>query len=112
MDEIRGDVSAVALAKTVEDPGPRLEGRWQVIRTGGLLPPMSRVEKQIHDGRGETRYGPLPGVPFDVEGLELRYRRPFSGFVDVLLPDEDGGYRGRATFRGREFGRFVLRSLD
>jgi hypothetical protein len=65
--------------------------------------------KRIHDGRGETRIGPLPGVTFRVNGLELRYRPPFSGFVDVLLPDGEGGYRGRATFRGREFGRFVLR---
>jgi len=29
-----------------------------------------------------------------------------------VLPDEEGGYRGRATFRGREFGRFVLHRLD
>lgn len=105
------DVSAVTLAVPVEDPAAQLEGRWQVVRTGGLLPPLSRVEKRIENGRGETRFGSLPGVPFDVEGLELRYRGPFSGFVDVLLPDDEGGYRGRATFRGREFGRFALRRL-
>ena len=105
------DISAIAVAGRPADRAS-LEGTWQVIRTGGLLPPMSRVLKRIHDGRGETRFGRLPGVPFRVEGLELRYDRPFSGFVDVLLPDGEGGYRGRATFRGREFGRFVLLRLD
>jgi hypothetical protein len=87
-----------------------LDGRWNVVRTGGLLPPMYGVEKRIHGNRGETRLGPLPGVPFHVVGLELRYRPPLAGFVDVLEPEGDG-YRGRATFRGRDFGRFVLRRL-
>jgi hypothetical protein len=87
-----------------------LDGRWNVVRTGGLLPPMYGVEKRIRGNRGETRLGPLPGVPFRVVGLELRYQRPLHGFVDVLEPDGDG-YRGRATFRGRDFGRFVLRRL-
>ena len=86
----------------------RLDGRWDVVRTGGLLPPLYGVEKRIQGVRGETRFGPLPGVPFRVVGLQLRYRPPLAGFVDVLEPDGDG-YRGRATFRGREFGRFVLR---
>jgi hypothetical protein len=45
---------------------------------------------------------------FEVRGLELRYRAPFAGLVDLLEPDGDG-YRGRATFLGREFGRFRLR---
>jgi hypothetical protein len=46
-------------------------------------------------------------VPFDVVGLSLRYRAPFQGFVDELEPAGDG-YLGRATFHGREFGRFAL----
>jgi hypothetical protein len=85
-----------------------LDGRWRVIRTGGLLPPMLGVEKRIAGARGETRVGPLPGLPFRVVGLELHYRPPLAGFVDVLEPDEHG-FSGRATFRGREFGRFALR---
>ena len=32
---------------------------------------------------------------------------PLAGFVDVLVADGDG-FRGRATFRGREFGRFAM----
>jgi hypothetical protein len=75
-----------------------------------LLPPLVGVRKRIHGTTGETTIGPLPGAPFDVVGLELRYRAPFSGFVDVLEPDGDA-YRGRATFRGRDFGRFALQRL-
>ena len=89
---------------------PNLDGRWNVIRTGGLLPPMYGVEKRIRGDRGETRLGPLPGIPFHVDGLRLRYHPPLQGLVDVLEPDANG-YRGRATFRGHELGRFELRRL-
>ena len=85
-----------------------LDGLWNVERTGGFLPPLFGVRKHIADNRGETRVGALPGAPFDVIGNELRYRRPFASFVDVVEPDALG-FRGRATFRGRTFGRFVLR---
>jgi hypothetical protein len=85
-----------------------LDGTWDVRRTGGWLPPMVGVRKRIEGSRGETRLGPLPGVPFDVDGNALRYRRPFSAFVDLVEPDGDA-YAGRATFRGRELGRFELR---
>jgi len=87
---------------------PELDGVWNVERRGGLLPPLVGVRKRIHGARGETTCGPLPGAPFDVVGLSLRYRAPFRGFVDELEPDGEG-FRGRATFRGREFGRFALR---
>jgi hypothetical protein len=85
-----------------------LDGTWTVERTAGLLPPLYGVRKRIDGRRGVTKLGALPGIPFDVVGPELRYRAPFRGFVDVLEPEGDG-YRGRATFRGREFGRFRLR---
>ena len=85
-----------------------LDGSWDVRRTGGFLPPLLGVRKRIAGGRGETRVGALRGVPFDVVGRELRYRSPFSWFVDVMEPDAHG-FSGRATFRGRTFGRFVLR---
>ena len=87
-----------------------LDGEWSVRRLSGLLPPLVGVRKRIHGTTGETTIGPLPGAPFDVVGLELRYRAPFSGFVDVLEPDGDA-FRGRATFRGRDFGRFALQRL-
>jgi hypothetical protein len=88
----------------------QLDGVWNVKRVGGLLPPMVGIHKRIRGGSGETKLGPLPGAPFDVVGLSLRYRAPFKGFVDELEPRNDG-YVGRATFRGREFGRFALERI-
>jgi hypothetical protein len=85
-----------------------LEGVWEVRRTGGLLPPLIGVTKRISGARGETRIAGLLGVPFEVVGSEFRYVRPFTGFVDVVEPDAYG-FAGRATFRGRTFGHFVLR---
>ena len=87
-----------------------LDGEWNVRRVSGLLPPLVGVHKRIDGTTGETTIGPLPGASFDVVGLELRYRAPFAGFVDVLEPDGDA-FRGRATFRGREFGRFAMQRL-
>jgi hypothetical protein len=88
-----------------------LDGIWEVRRTGGWLPPMVGVRKRIRGSRGETRLGSLPGLPFDVDGASLRYRKPFSAFVDVVEPDGEL-FRGRATFRGREFARFELHRVE
>ena len=87
-----------------------LDGVWSVQRVSGFLPPMLGLRKRIGGDRGETTLGGLPGVPFVVEGLTLRYRSPLDGFVDFLEPDGEG-FRGRATFRGREYGRFLLRRV-
>jgi ferritin-like metal-binding protein YciE len=87
-----------------------LEGTWDVKRRGGLLPPLTSVSKRITGAHGTTRIGDAVGIPFDVVGNELHYRAPFFGFVDVLTPDANG-FRGRATFMGREFGRFELRPI-
>jgi ferritin-like metal-binding protein YciE len=85
-----------------------LDGVWEVQRTGGLLPPLIGVRKEIHGTHGKTLLpGGVVGVPFDVVGLELHYRAPFAGFVDILAPHADG-FSGRATFRRRTFGRFEL----
>jgi ferritin-like metal-binding protein YciE len=88
----------------------QLDGVWAVERSGGALPPMAGVRKRIRGAAGETRAGPLR-MPFEVSGNELRYRAPFSGLVDVLEPDDEG-WTGRATWFGREFGRFRLRRID
>jgi len=88
-----------------------LDGVWNVKRVGGLLPPMVGVQKRISGSSGETRVGPLFGVPFDVVGRDLHYRAPFQGFVDELEP-AGSGFQGRATFRGRVFGRFALERLS
>ncbi len=87
-----------------------LDGVWKVERRGGLLPPLLGVRKRIRGTRGVTALGPLPGIPFDVRGLTLRYRGPLSGLVDVLEPDGDA-YTGRTTFRGRRLGRFAMRRV-
>jgi hypothetical protein len=88
-----------------------LDGVWNVRRLGGLLPPMAGVHKRIHGTTGKTTLGPLPGAQFDVVGLSLRYRAPFTGFVDELEPVGDG-FLGRATFKGRELGRFALERIE
>jgi ferritin-like metal-binding protein YciE len=88
-----------------------LDGVWEVERTGGALPPLIGCRKRIQGARGTTVFGPLPAAPFDVRGLELHYRAPFSGFVDVLEPGGPDRYCGRATFRGTTFGRFAMRRI-
>jgi hypothetical protein len=88
-----------------------LDGVWNVKRVSGVLPPMVGVRKRISGSSGETRVGPLFGVPFDVVGRDLHYRAPFQGFIDELEPAGDH-YLGRATFRGRKFGRFVLTRIS
>lgn len=85
-----------------------LDGVWDVKRLGGALPPLIGVRKEITGTSGSTKIGPILRVPFDVVGLSLRYRPPFWGFVDQLEPAGEA-YRGRATFQGREFGKFELR---
>ena len=89
------------------NPSPvDLDGVWTVERVSGALPPMSRVRKQIDGASGVTVAGPLR-MRFDVRGTELRYRAPFIGIVDVLEPTGEG-WNGRATWFGREFGRFRM----
>lgn len=84
-----------------------LDGVWDVRRVGGFLPPLFGIRKRIGGARGQTVVGPVR-VPFDVRGRELHYRAPFRSFVDVLEVVDADHVRGRATFRGREFGRFEL----
>src|SRR2546423_1236322 len=91
---------------------PTLEGAWKVERTEGFLPPLIGVRKEISARRGVTRLGGLLGARFDVVGLELRYRFPFVGVVDVLTPSADG-FSGRTFAFGREIGRFrMIRSAE
>ena len=91
---------------------PELDGVWEVRRTGGLLPPLVGIRKRIRGTHGSTMVsGAGISVPFDVVGLELHYRAPLSGFVDVLAEDGDR-FRGRALFHGREYGRFELLPIE
>lgn len=85
-----------------------LDGEWSVRRVSGLLPPLVGVRKRIRGDRGSTALGPLPGFPFRVVGSSLHYRPPLAGFADVLERESPNLLRGRASFRGREFGRFTM----
>jgi ferritin-like metal-binding protein YciE len=87
-----------------------LDGVWEVRRGGGALPPLAGVRKRIRGRRGETIVGPLR-LPFRVDGLTLRYERPFAALVDELEPAGDE-FRGRATLAGRTYGTFTLRRTE
>jgi hypothetical protein len=89
----------------------RLDGVWEVERTGGLLPPLLGVRKVIDGRRGRTTIGPLPGPAFEVRGRELRYVRPFGVFVDVLTAAGGGRCAGKATVLGRTFGTFRMQRI-
>ena len=90
------------------EPEPELHGTWRVERVSGLLPPLVGVRKEISGARGATAVGWLR-ASFDIVGRELRYRGVLSGLVDVLERNAEGGWDGRATLWGREYGRFRLR---
>ena len=88
-----------------------LDGVWKVERAGGALPPLYRCVKRINGAHGTTQFSRMPGMPFEVRGLELHYRPPFSLLVDKLEP-RDGGYLGRSTVAGQKVGQFTMRRLD
>jgi len=87
-----------------------LDGVWAVDRISGALPPLPGCVKRIRGDRGTTEFPHVPGMPFEVRGLELHYRPPFTMLVDKLEP-QNGGYLGHATMLGREFGQFRLRRI-
>jgi ferritin-like metal-binding protein YciE len=88
-----------------------LDGVWSVERVGGALPPLYGCVKRIQGTRGTTAFGPSPGMPFEVRGLELHYQAPFGLVVDKL-ERRNGDYFGRATLLGREIGQFRMRRID
>jgi hypothetical protein len=77
-----------------------LDGEWNVR-------PLPGVRKRIKGDRGETIVAGFVRFRFDVRGLELHYRFPLRGLVDVLEPDGEG-FRGRATLFGLSLGTFHL----
>jgi len=86
-----------------------LDGVWAVERVSGALPPLLGCVKRIHGSCGTTEFPHVPGLPFEVRGLELHY--PLGLLVDSLEP-QNGAYLGRATLLGRELGQFRMRRLD
>jgi hypothetical protein len=77
-----------------------LDGEWNVR-------PLPGVRKRIAGDRGETIFAGVVRFRFAVRGLELHYRMPLRGLVDLLEPDGEG-FRGRATVFGRTVGTFRL----
>jgi ferritin-like metal-binding protein YciE len=88
-----------------------LDGVWAVDRVSGALPPLSGCVKRINGTSGTTEFPRFPGMPFEVRGLELHYRAPFTMLVD-RLEAQGAGYLGHATLAGRELGQFRLRRLN
>ena len=70
-----------------------LDGRWSLERTGGALPPLSLMRKRIEGALGWTEMGSVR-FAFDVVDLELRYRFPLVGLVDVVSPDGVDAFAG------------------
>lgn len=93
-----------------------LEGKWQLERLSGVLPPLIGARKEIRGDRGETRFGPFPGVSFRVEEREdclaLIYRPPFSMLVDEVKEDSEGSWLGKATLGGRTCGQFRMTKIS
>ena len=92
-----------------------LDGRWDLRRTGGLLPPLRLMQKRIHGGHGATHVLGPARVPFDVrEGdggrAELVY--PLGLLRDQLVPDGQGGWDGESRLLGFRVGRFHMRRED
>ncbi|HEX9379083.1 MAG TPA: hypothetical protein VF872_05775 [Gaiellaceae bacterium] len=63
-----------------------LDGVWAVERVSGALPPLDGCVKRIHGSRGTTEFPHVPGVPFEVRGLDLHY--PLGLLVDRLEPQK------------------------
>jgi hypothetical protein len=92
-----------------------LDGRWDLRRTGGLLPPLRLLHKRIDGGHGATHLTGGARVPFEVrEGdggrAELVY--PLGLLRDQLVPDGEGGWEGEARLLGFRVGRFRMRRED
>jgi hypothetical protein len=89
-----------------------LEGRWDLRRTGWLLPPLRLLHKRISGEHGATCLTGAVRVPFDVRdredgGAELVY--PLGLLRDRVVPDGEGGWSGESRLLGVRIGRFRMR---
>jgi hypothetical protein len=92
-----------------------LDGRWDLRRTGGLLPPLRLLHKRIDGGQGATHLTGALRVPFHVrEGEEGRAELvyPLGLLRDQLVPDGEGGWDGESRLLGFRIGRFRMRRED
>jgi hypothetical protein len=88
------------------------DGDYALRRTGGLLPPLTGVTKQVAGARGATVVLGRLRLPFTLEQradhVLLRYRGPLGVLRDRLRPASDGRWVGEATVLGRRYGRFTM----
>jgi hypothetical protein len=84
-----------------------LEGRWQLERLGGALPPLGLVRKEIDGARGRTTFAGV-SFPFDVRARELHYRLPLKGLVDVVEQRGPDQFEGEARLFGVRIGSFRM----
>jgi hypothetical protein len=88
------------------------DGAYALRRTGGLLPPLAGVGKEVAGGDGATVVAGRVRLPFVMEDrgdhVLLVYRRPLGFLRDRLRPRHDGGWDGEAMVAGRRYGRFAM----
>jgi hypothetical protein len=88
------------------------DGAYALRRTGGLLPPLRVVGKEVAGGGGATVVAGRLRLPFRLEDrgdhVLLVYRRPLGVLRDRLRPGDDGSWVGEATVAGRRYGRFTM----
>ena len=92
------------------------DGAYGLRRTGGLLPPLRLVGKEVAGGAGTTVVAGRLRLPFRLEDrgdhVLLVYRRPLGFLRDRLRPRGDGSWAGEATVAGRRYGRFTMTPRD
>lgn len=92
-------------------PISALDGRWELARVSGLLPPLGFLHKRIEGGRGATRLGSVLRLPLRVRqgpaGPELVYAGPLSFVRDRLRRGGDG-WVGETFVLGLRVGRFRM----
>lgn len=92
-----------------------LDGRWDLRRTGGLLPPLRMLHKRVEGDHGATHLTGAVRVPFEVRAgdggrAELVY--PLGLLRDQLVPDGQGGWEGESRLLGFRIGTFRMRRDD
>jgi hypothetical protein len=88
------------------------DGDYALRRTGGLLPPLRGIGKQVAGARGATVVLGRLRLPFTLEEradhVLLRYRGPLGLLRDRLRPVGEGRWAGEATVLGLRYGRFTM----
>jgi hypothetical protein len=88
------------------------DGAYGLRRTGGLLPPLGLVRKEVAGAAGATIVAGRVRLPFRLQDrgdhVLLVYRGPLGVLRDRLRSRGDGSWDGEATVAGRRYGRFTM----